>query len=680
MKSERWSEVRALLEDALERAPEERSAFVEESCGEDRELSAEVLRMLALEGGEANSTRAQSLDSGAAPKPSPIRPMPVSGDRLGSYRILRAIGAGGMSQVFEAEQDSPRRTVAIKILSPGSLHASALERFQSEAQIVARMRHPNIAQIYEAGSFGGDSTDQAALTTPFLAMELVPEACDLITYATQSELETEERLQLFLQACEAVHHAHQKGVIHRDLKPGNLIVDGHGTLKVIDFGVARLSEDTDAERVDLTRTGEVVGTLRYMSPEQLQPEHDVDTRSDVYALGVVLCQLISGGMPHEETGMGEMVMAILHQSPRAPSTLDASLSRELDWIVLRCLEKEPELRYASASELALDLNRFLRDEPVLASAPSAVYQLRKFVRRHKLGVAAAALALLGLIAALLVMSRLYLSTKEAQLAERLQSEETERQRLRAELQRDQALAVSELLSSSLRALSDDSEGAIPELTDLLDNLRARVGETFTREPALEAQLRVLLADSYTPLGFSQEAAEERERAVELLRALEGPSGEGTLEQSLLLGHELVERTRIDEGIALVESTLETIERSWPENTKLVFEGRAALAKVLLSVGRAREAEQHAQSAQALLAHEEFVDATSRLDLLSLIAHARFELGLVPQAIGEMRSCVQQRAELFGDDEFATLSDRARLANMLFLTRQYSEACALSREV
>lgn len=315
-------------------------------------------------------------------------------ERVGQYHIKRVIATGGMGTVYEAAQEHPRRTVAVKVMKPGVTSRSALRRFEYEAQVLARLRHPGIAQVYDAGTHRDETGE-----VPFFAMEYIPNAQSITRYASEKKLGTRERLVLFTQVCDAIHHGHQKGIIHRDLKPSNLLVDSSGQVKIIDFGVARSTDSDMAVTALQTAVGELVGTLRYMSPEQCAGDpQDIDTRSDVYSLGVVLYELLTGTFPYdlEHTPLWDAPRVIREEPAAPPRTVDKSLGGDLGTIILKPLEKDRARRYQSASALAEDIERFLGNEPISARPPSAIYQFRKFVRRRRLPLATCVVLLLAL--------------------------------------------------------------------------------------------------------------------------------------------------------------------------------------------------------------------------------------------------------------------------------------------
>ncbi len=361
------------------------------------------------------------------------------------FRLLQKLGEGGMGEVFEAEQLKPvHRKVALKLIKRGMESKEVLARFDTERQALALMSHPNIAQVYDAGT----TTDGR----PYFVMELV-QGVPVTQYCDTNRLTTGERLEIFTQICDGVQHAHHKGVIHRDIKPSNVLVkiqDSKPVPKIIDFGVAKAIAQRLTEQSVFTAIGEFIGTPEYMSPEQAEmTELDIDTRTDVYSLGVVLYEMLVGAQPFDakelrQAGFSEMRRRIREDEPPRPSvrlsglgeksttaaenrriepsTLAKQLHGDLDWITMKALEKDRTRRYDSPGELAADIGRHLRHEPVLAGPPSATYRVKKFVKRHTLGVAAGAFVILALI---LGVAGITVGLIRAREAERVASQEAE---------------------------------------------------------------------------------------------------------------------------------------------------------------------------------------------------------------------------------------------------------------
>jgi serine/threonine protein kinase/WD40 repeat protein len=397
-------------------APEARRLYLRESCGDDTELRLRVEALLRVHDQERSFLQ---LPAAGLPATLAERLDEVPGMVIGPYKLLRQIGAGGMGVVYLAEQTHPvQRHVALKLIRPGMDSGQVLARFEAERQALALMDHPHIAHVLDAGT--------TASGRPYFVMELV-KGIPITKYCDDRRLTPRERLQLLLPVCQAVQHAHQKGIIHRDLKPSNVLValyDGRAVPKVIDFGVAKATGPKLTERTLCTEFGSVVGTLEYMSPEQAELNQlDIDTRSDIYALGVLLYELLTGSTPLErkhlrEASLLEGLRLIREEEPPRPSSrlgvteeLPAVAARrglepkklgglvrgELDWIVMKCLEKDRNRRYETANGLAKDLERYLHDEPVLACPPAASYRLRKFARRNKGALLSAALVALVLL-------------------------------------------------------------------------------------------------------------------------------------------------------------------------------------------------------------------------------------------------------------------------------------------
>ena len=373
----------------------EQAALLKSECKGDDVLRAEVESLLA------HATEASTLS--ALEPPTAPRTDPLIGSTIGHYHIKHTIGTGGMGTVYQAMQEQPRRVVALKVMKRGIASKSALRRFEYESQILARLRHPGIAQIYEAGTH----EDESGESVPFFAMEYIPAAMPITRYAEQKKLGTRERLDLFARVCDAVQHGHGKGIIHRDLKPSNILVDSSGQPKIIDFGVARSTDSDLAVTTLQTDIGQLIGTLQYMSPEQcLADPIDLDTRSDVYALGVVLYELLCSKPPYDvsRAAVFEATRMIQEATPARPSTISKALRGDVETVVMKALEKDRERRYRSAVELGEDLRHYLNNEPISAQPPSLGYQVRMFAKKNRTvfraGVAVILALLIGLGSAL----------------------------------------------------------------------------------------------------------------------------------------------------------------------------------------------------------------------------------------------------------------------------------------
>jgi WD40 repeat protein/predicted Ser/Thr protein kinase len=406
MAEPRGDGVQNLFDQAVALPPAQRAAFLDAVCAGEPALRAELESLLACDAAFAEGTDEGLLNSPVVRPPEPTtvcvgEPLPAGVPvRVGRYRIVRLLGEGGMGAVYEAEQDNPRRTVALKVIRAGLASDFLLERFAREAQILGRLHHAGIAQVYDAGVADNGQ--------PYFAMELIA-GVPLDSYAREHALDASRRLGLVARLCDAVQHAHEQGIIHRDLKPGNILVEPAGQPKVLDFGVARASDLGLTAGGGRTEAGQLLGTLSYMSPEQASGDPSaIDARADVYALGVVLYELLAHRLPYSLDGLAlpEAVRVIREQEPARLGLLDGRLRGDVETIVARALAKDRSRRYASAGELAADVRRHLSHEPIRARPPSALYHLRKFARRHRALVG----AVLGVVAALAagtVVSLLY---------------------------------------------------------------------------------------------------------------------------------------------------------------------------------------------------------------------------------------------------------------------------------
>jgi serine/threonine protein kinase/tetratricopeptide (TPR) repeat protein len=567
--------------------------------GFDADTSADFTLADTATPADGTAVRATVIGPGG-----PARITEGPGTRIGPYKLLQRIGEGGMGAVYMAEQEQPvRRRVALKIIKPGMDSEQVIGRFEAERQALAMMDHPNIARVLDAGT-----TDSGR---PYFVMELV-HGVPITQYCDDARLSPRERLELFVPVCQAIQHAHQKGIIHRDIKPSNMLVtlyDGKPAPKIIDFGIAKATDQQLTERTLFTQFGSIVGTLEYMSPEQAEfSALGVDTRSDIYSLGVVLYELLTGSTPLERerllgTGYAEILKRIKEEDPPKPSTRlsssgthraaiserrktePAKLSRlmrgELDWIVMKALEKDRTRRYETANGFARDIERYLSGDPVEACPPSASYRLRKFARRYR-----AALAAVSAFAALLVLGAV-VSTWQAFRATRAEQKATAEARravvaeVRSRRERDRAVAAE----AQAKAEGDNARRSAAEACAVLDffedhilaaarpqgqegglgkdvTLRAavdaaepRIAEAFRDQPSVEAYVRDSLGVTYRYLGDPALAIRQQERAVELRKAALGPDHPDTLSSQNKLANVYKDAGRLDLAIPLYERTL-----------------------------------------------------------------------------------------------------------------------------
>jgi tRNA A-37 threonylcarbamoyl transferase component Bud32/tetratricopeptide (TPR) repeat protein len=494
-----WARMKEIFLAALEKPRNEREAFLSDACS-DAALRQEVRKLLEAEDRPA----VESPVAGILAEPA----LPAA---IGRYRIVRLVGEGGMGAVYEAEQDQPRRTVALKVIKPGLASRELLRRFEHESQALGRLHHPGIAQIYEAGA-----ADSGFGPQPYFAMEFI-QGASLLKYAEAHQLSTRQRLELMAKICDAVHHAHQRGIIHRDLKPGNILVDETGQPKILDFGVARAT-DSDAQATRQTDLGQLVGTLAYMSPEQVLGDPlELDTRSDVYALGVMLFELLAGCLPYQiGSQLPKAVQTIREEDPARLSSISRVYRGDIETIVAKALEKDKARRYQSAANLAADIQRYLKDEPIMARRSSAAYQLRKFARRHRALVTGVAAVFVMLIAGVIA------STWEAVRAERAVAT---------------ANAINDFLQNDLLGQANVSNQARPgtkadlDLTvrTALDRAAARIAGKFDKQPLVEASIRQLMGDTYRQMGLFPEGQRQLEGALALRRRALGEEHRDTLE-------------------------------------------------------------------------------------------------------------------------------------------------------
>ena len=665
--NDREQRVIELFRRASELADPELSRFLEARC-HDEETRRRVVEMLAFEAAGSSFLE-------------PPRPAPAGSfveelaprSRVGRYRITERVASGGMGTVYAAWQDDPPRPVALKVLRSGWCDESALRRFRAEARVLARLVHPNIAQVFEAGvePVGADAREpfpSAFEGWPWFAMEFVEGALPITAYSDHRDLGVVERLELLAEVCDAVHHGHQRGVVHRDLKPSNVLVDAAGRPKLIDFGLAAVLEAEQDPAARLTRTGAVIGTLDYMSPQQFRGA-GVDTRSDVYALGVILFELLCGRTPFELSSLPLVEAARrVEETPLPdPRRLRPGLPRELAWVLERALAKEPERRYAGVDHLASDMRRFSRHEVLEAGPPGRAYRLAKFVRRNRLAVGASLALALALLVGGVASAIGYVRVREEQgrtlSALQLASEESDKFR-----------TTSNVLTGMFRSVLPSQDGRRVRAFELLDRAREEIERDVTDRPEVQSSLASTLADCYLRLGLAEDALRLADAAHGFF-STDRPRGDRERMQALRARIEaLLLGGRCEEARALA---LEIPQRSRVETEDLPpwFDLRRAALWIEQVEGR------HEQAAALLaeLEHEVVSSLGAEAPVLVAVRHSRANalrrLGRFEEAVAEAEALLELTERRHGEASFDAARARAQLGTLL--VESGDEASALA---
>jgi len=565
-------------------------------------------------------------------------------DTIGRYRIIRRVGQGGMGTVYEAEQESPKRTVAVKVIRAGLTNAILLKRFEHEAQTLGRLQHPGIAHVFEAGTAATASGPQ-----PFFAMEFI-RGPNLRDWVARRNPSVRERLELVAKICDAVHHAHQKGVIHRDLKPGNILVDDSGQPKILDFGVARVT-DPDLQLSTLqTDVGQLVGTIQYMSPEQVSSPDDLDTRSDVYALGVILYEMLANRLPYRTAArnLPEAVRMILEEEPTSLSSVHRAFRGDVATIVAKALEKEKTRRYESAEQLAADLRRYLRDEPIVARPPSRLYQVRKFAKRNRALVGGVVAAFVLLVAGTVISTR---EAVRATRAERVAAGERDRASLEAE--------TSEQVSAFLQSLfevsnPDESRGEEVTAREMLDRGAARIREELRDQPAVQARLMERMGHAYLKLGTFDEAGQLLRAAVETSRGLDEPDENLTARCLENLAELYWQHGDLDSSEVMLRETLDT-------RVRLLGPDAADVGATLSNLGTLYWARGRYAEAESLMALA--VGIAEKTEGPEQIAHRLHNLAAIRDARGDYEGAIEMYRRVIAIRE-DVLGDHPELARSL----------------
>lgn len=665
---DRMQQVEQLFKQAINCRAAERETFLAEHCGSDVVLRTELDSLLYHHEASSNFLERPAVFPAVTPRElkaalanASVPPIP---EAIGRYRIQGILGRGGMGIVYRAEQENPKRVVALKVIKQEVTSASMLRRFEYEAQVLGRLQHAGIAQIFEAGT-----AEVGGGRQPFFALELI-EGQPLTDYANRKALGVRQRLELLAKVCDAVQHAHQQGVIHRDLKPGNILVDRAGQPKILDFGVARAT-DADLQATSaLTDVGQLVGTIRYMSPEQVQGNPDqLDTRSDVYSLGVVGFELLTGRLPYVLRGKAipEAARTITEENPERLSSSHRGFRGDIETIIGKALEKEKDRRYQSASALAADIRRYLTDQPITARPITTIYQLRKFARRNKVLVYGV-LVIFALLCGGLI--QVTLERNRAVSAERL----AEQRRREAERQTAIAQAVNDFLNDDLLAAASPGKlGRDVTVRQVLDHAAEALEGKFEDQPLVEAAIRSTLGETLHGLGEYDRAALHLERALELRRAELGEQHRATLTSMCDLGLIYGYVGRWDEAETLYVEALEGRRRLLGEDHQNTLRSMTNLATLYFHQDRFDEAEPLLVKAMEAARRTLGEDDLDTLQPMNNLANLYARQGRYAQAEPLMVKTLEAKRRLLGEEHPGTLVTMNNLANVYCDQGRYDEA-------
>lgn len=717
MSSEIDIKAREIFLNALEKQGSAQiKAFVNQACGKNELLRKRVAELFQAQqnAGEFLQTPddafEQTMDVPSGSNAS-TRSLADSGDSIGSqigpYKLLQEIGEGGMGTVYMAEQEKPvRRRVALKIIKPGMDSKQVVARFEGERQALALMDHPNITNVLEAGT-----TDSGL---PFFVMELI-KGQPITQYCDEQKLSIEQRLELFRSVCSAVQHAHQKGILHRDLKPSNILVaefDNVPVPKIIDFGLAKALSQRLTEKTMFTQLGQVVGTLEYMSPEQSRMNQlDVDTRSDIYSLGVLLYELLTGDTPFnkkrlQSAAFDELLRIIREEEPPKPSTklsssesmpsvaanrgveaqkLGSIVRGELDWIAMKSLEKERSRRYGSASDFAQDIERYLNHEPVLACPQSAAYRARKFVRKNRPAVVAVSAIALILLAASGVS--LYLAFRAIN-AEKLASDRL----VAVEAEQKKTAEEAKTNWKMVGILTDAFESVMPEMgadatisaKDVLDNARQALVRIELKD-ASKARMLHGLCGAYLGIGETEAALSAAKECLALRERSLGPTDQGTLIAmgNLALAH--LRANQAEKALPLAERTFALMKKHLGPRDPVTLRIMGNLTDAYISTGRKEQALELARKTATLCTDELGEGDETTWRAMGRLGTCYAIVGRHAEAIAQLEKSLGKHTQYLKRDHPATLQTMHNLAASYWKVgrqpdaiRLFEETVALSR--
>ncbi len=696
----------AIFTEALRLQEGEREAYLQSACGGDEDLKQRVEALLNAHFEAGTFLESVPLLEGSAAQPvDSIQEKP--GERIGRYKLLQQIGEGGCGVVYMAEQEKPiRRRVALKVIKAGMDTKSVIARFEAERQALALMDHPNIAKVLDAGA-----TDSGR---PYFVMELV-RGVKITTYCDEHALTTEQRLILFVQVCHAVQHAHQKGIIHRDLKPSNILVtqtlEGTALPVVIDFGIAKATTNQPlTDKTLFTAFEMLIGTPAYMSPEQAAlTSADVDTRTDIYSLGVLLYELLTGSTPFDagellKAGLDEIRRVIREDEPVRPSTRLSKLTNldltavahrrhaeppvlirtvrgDLDWIVMKALEKSRSRRYETANGLALDIQRHLANETVAARPPSAAYRFQKAVLRNKLLFAA-----IGVVATLLVVSLILISTSLAK--ERQARQEADAALRQAETEKATAQVEAAKSRQVTKFLEDMLTGVGPSvalgrdtkmLREILDKAAVRVGTELAEQPAIQAELQNRIGSVFFELTVFDQAKALHRAALTTNRRLFGEVNKAVADSLSDLARVLFRQHNLVEAETMYRETLDVRRKLFGPEHPDVATSMKDLAGVFYFQVKYAEGEKLNREALAmrrkLLGNENLAVADS-LNALGMFLSAQDKTAEVEAT---HREVLALRRKLLGPEHPQTVSSFYNLGIALAEERKLAESETCLRE-